>query len=461
MKNLTILLTALIFVANSTAQLTQQWITYFFNEGDMLMPKPKKLMASGNDIYLLTNEQGEEPTDENIALLKYNSEGTFVWKQAFGIPGNFLDDAVDMKMDVEGNIYVTGSCAPEGLKTAVDFCTMQYSADGTLNWKQLWGKKEHGEETCGIEVSNGLVYVAGKSVHTAGISSAEDFHSKLYRANNGKEIWSDSWNGTGDDRSNYTSDMTIDSKDNLIVTGRSQHPNYDYSIIRYKWDTIYPKTDKDTLKIVLVFHWEKYYNGTGDDADHAMFVTTDNANNIFVTGTSYSVEGKQDIVTIKYDLNGNEKWVKRLNGTANTRDEPIGISVDSKQNIIVSGYLQNISSKEDFFTIKYNQQGDVLWSTAIENAGGETQKPGAMLVDSDDYIFIAGNKGKGGEIVIQQISPDGKLNTEIKVIDPASPIVFGEASDLVADVKGDIYLAGLNMAAPGGPKVFIAKFKQQ
>lgn len=466
-KSVAIVILLALYHATLTAQYTQEWFIIEHPQGALLPSKAKKILTAGDHLYLLATIQGSVMSDEDISLMKYDMQGKLIWEKKYGVPGNFKDEAVDMELDEWGNIYVACLSAPEALKTAVDFCTIKYSKDGTQSWVQRWGTTGHGEEICGLEVKNGIVFVSGKSVHTAGFATAEDYHSKLYDAVSGKEIWSHSWNGPGNDWRNYTSDMTIDNANNLVVVGSSEHPNYDYGIIRYRWDTIQPKKLTDSIKIVLVLDWERWHNGTGNGHDNAMFVTTNKVGDIYVTGESYSTEGKQDISTVKYDKKGNKLWERRINGISNNRDLPIGIALDSKENIIVAGYLQNIRpknirTKETFCTIKYDPSGDSIWTTAWSNIQGVTTKMQVMAVDKDDHIFAGGaTAGPSVEPYLQRLDPEGKIVWETRIKNQDGTMWVGELHAMHIDQYGNLYFSGLNANAPGGPKMFLTKYSKQ
>ncbi len=457
----------LLFVfhqATVTAQYTQEWFVINQQPLALIIPKVKKILSAGDHLYLLATVQGNPVNDEDVVLMKYGKDGSLMWEKRYAVPGNFKDEAVDMELDDWGNIYVACKSAPAGLKTAVDFCTIKYSQDGSQSWVQRWGTGQHAEEICGLKVRNGMVFVSGKSVHTAGPATAEDYHSKIYNAENGREIWSHSWNGPGNDWRNYPAAMTIDNMQNLIVVGSSEHPDYDYAVIRYKWDTLQPQRPTDSAKIALVLDWERWHNGSDNGYDNAMFVTTNKAGDIYITGESYSKGGKQDIATVKYDKKGNQIWERRLNGTFNNRDQPIGIALDSKENIIVSGNLQNLrpskmKTKETFCTIKYSPDGDSLWTTAWSNIGGFTTKMQVMAVDRDDHVITGGATAPDTpEPYLRKLDPDGKIVWEARIKNQDGSLWIGELHAMHIDIHGNLYFTGLHTSGQGAPKLFITKF---
>jgi len=444
------------FNGNVFGQYSQEWLNPYQKTGAVMPPTVVKMQAVGEYIYLLGTVQGENIAEEDFLLIKLDRSGNTVWVQTYAGPGNYHDKPADMAFDNYGNIYVTGLSyqSPVGVD-ASDYWTMKYSPEGSVLWTATHTSEPgHGDEPCGIEVWNNMVFVSGKSVHIAGPATAEDYHSEIYNADTGKRIWKHSWNGTGEDRRNYPNDMTLDTGGNMIVAGRSTHPNDDYSIVRYKWDTVYVKPD--SIQIVLVFDWEQYFNGSADERDEAYAVVTNNVGDIYITGESWSNEGQQDITTVKYDKFGNLKWSHSINGTNNKRDMPIGIALDGEENVIVVGYLWNLKSDKDFCTLKYTPEGDSVWTTAWLNMAGQTNFPKDFVLDSEDNIYITGDKMS--QMYVHKLNKNGNLAWESFVVDNDGQQILGEGQAITVDDEGNIYIAGSNVRNIN--QITITKFKK-
>ncbi|NMC76056.1 MAG: hypothetical protein GYA60_01980, partial [Candidatus Methanofastidiosa archaeon] len=126
--------------------------------------------------------------------------------------------------------------------------------------------------------------------------------------------------------------------------------------------------------------WEKTFDGGATDMAYG--VAIDSENNVIVTGSSYNNEkSTRDFYTIKYDKNGKIIWEKRFDVA--TRDTSYDVAVDSKDNVIVTG---TVSGK--FFTIKYDKKGKILW-TDSPSRGNDDEAYG-VAVDSEDNVIITG-----------------------------------------------------------------------
>ena len=97
--------------------------------------------------------------------------------------------------------------------------------------------------------------------------------------------------------------------------------------------------------------WEQRYDGELDDMAYSVAIDSDD--NVIVTGTSRDANRRdRDFYTIKYDKNGDVLWEKRYD--VGIRDESYDVTVDSNDNIIVVGTAKSI-----FFIIKYDLNGKI------------------------------------------------------------------------------------------------------
>jgi hypothetical protein len=85
--------------------------------------------------------------------------------------------------------------------------------------------------------------------------------------------------------------------------------------------------------------------------DVASAVLVDNAGNIYVTGCSSSQTKGNDFVTIKYDPNGNVVWSARYDGNSGP-DQPGLLALASTGNVYVAGWSKGISSGYDWVLVK-------------------------------------------------------------------------------------------------------------
>ena len=117
--------------------------------------------------------------------------------------------------------------------------------------------------------------------------------------------------------------------------------------------------------------WIKHYNGTGDDYDNPVAILVDASGNVYITGSSTGIGTLLDFATVKYDTEGNELWSKRYNGPANEYqfDAALAIAVDASGNVYVTGYSRSAEGDDDYATIKYDAFGNELWIKTLNGIG--------------------------------------------------------------------------------------------
>src|SRR5690606_1480523 len=94
--------------------------------------------------------------------------------------------------------------------------------------------------------------------------------------------------------------------------------------------------------------------------DKASDLELDADGNTYVTGSSF--DGSSfDMVTVKYDADGNELWRSTFGGSG--IDESFAIVIDGNNDVIITGYTFISGSDYDCATIKYNgTTGAEIWS---------------------------------------------------------------------------------------------------
>lgn len=113
-------------------------------------------------------------------------------------------------------------------------------------------------------------------------------------------------------------------------------------------------TFSDYRQDIPIIDWIAAYNYPGNDYDVARALAVDHAWNVYVTGSSYSVETNHDYAIIKYDKHGNQLWVERYNGPGNSVDVANVLTVDHAGNVYVTGYSDELGTFSVYTTIKYD-----------------------------------------------------------------------------------------------------------
>jgi hypothetical protein len=323
------------------------------------------------------------------------------------------------------------------------YYTIQYAPDGTELWQTIYdsGKWDYGYAVAADSEGNVIVTGASERLHDYDANGEEDTGELNYDCftikydSEGNEVWEQPLiydSGAKDE----VYGITVDSGNNIIVVGRAAD---DYLIIKYA---------PDGTEL-----WPEPLIHDGGDIDGANSVVVDSGGNIIVTGFSTiwhdyngdevedAEEKNLDFYTIKYDPNGNELWSKTYDQGLD--DGSLEVALDSADNIIVTGaaelvhdYNNNgIEDEEDvnsdYCTIKYDPGGNELWDAPLFYDSERTDTAYGAAVDSQDNIIITGSYS------IQPESEPGAITLPLfhtyttRKYEPDGTIIWTEVYDTV------------------------------
>lgn len=274
---------------------------------------------AGGNVYVTGTSNGD------YATVKYNAAGQQIWASRFA-----GGDAADVAVDPAGNVVVTGS-------SATDYATVKYSASG----QQLWAARYDGSTNGPDEAKVVAVDAAGNVVVTG--SSATDYATVSY-APDGQQQWAMRYNGPGNGY-DAPRDMAVDAAGNAYVTGTSMGAGTgaDYATLKYS----------RTGQLL----WAARYDGVSSgDYANANAIALDPAGNAYVTGVATDA-----MVTIKYDADGQQRWLVSYNDTNNEyynapgRASGASIALDKAGNVFVTGNADNFRGVTNIATFKYAQ----------------------------------------------------------------------------------------------------------
>lgn len=190
--------------------------------------------------------------------------------------------------------------------------------------------------------------------------------------------------------------------------------------------------------------WTKQYAGTGNSSDIANFMIVDDSGYIYVTGNSVGSGTGFDIVTIKYNSNGDSLWVRRYNGSANGADEGNIIAIDNIGNIYVAGLSANTGTgTSDLTTIKYNSNGDQLWVRNYNGPGNSSDGANSIAFDSQNNVYVTGfsaGNGTGNDYVTLKYNSIGSLQWFRRYNGPGNG--DDQANGIMVDNAGNVFITG-------------------
>lgn len=201
-------------------------------------------------------------------------------------------------------------------------------------------------------------------------------------------------------------DVAVDSNDNIIIAGastRKYDPNgnllaeisfYGYRVAVDSKDNILIDNGSFTTRKYSstgTSIWEKTFDSGYTQYLHG--IATDSFDNVIVSGYNSNPVSWASII-VKYSPTGTKLW-DIIDGTDSRWS--YGAAVDSYNNIIVAGGRETPSNNYDWLTKKYDPNGKKIWERALDFKGGSDQG-WAVAVDSKNNIIVTGWVYDGGTV---------------------------------------------------------------
>ena len=490
MKNIlfsSLLFLTIILQINIYTQPQVDWVaryngTFTVNSEDI----PVKLKSDNTGNIYIAGYTNTYNSGYNYYLVKYNSSGVKLWERTFDSQYHLNDKAVDITIDLNGNIFVTGISENSSGYQSDDFLTIKYNPNGEIIWtKRYNGSGNYIDQPVSILTdNNGYVYVFGGSRE----NPPNDYFCLIKYDNSGNQLWiflntspparsdfasafaidvegNSYLTGYGDSLGSsaytfitekvnssgilvwkrrfsgpirwgdYARNIILDNKGFLYVVGASSHVynyfDYDYATVKY-----------DTSGNQI---WNSRYNGSADSRDIVNSVGFDQAGNVFVTGYTKETNSDFDITTIKYDSSGIQQWINKYNGSANDTDQAFMLKLDNAGNVFVTGRIKTMDNNFDFVTIKYNNTGTQLWDRIMNGTGDSIDASAALTLDVNNNVIVTGRSMgsfSGYDFVTIEYNNNGVQQWETR----ENRQIYYPGSDginsIVLDKNNNIYLAG-------------------
>ncbi len=301
----------------------------------------------------------------------------------------------------------------------------------------------------------------------------------------GQFLWGRSIGGTSQD---WGQGITIDSGNNVIVTGRvAGTVDLDPGPGTDLWTT--PNTVFAVFVVKLSaeggYQWGRIFGGINNDAGYD--VAVDHEDNIITVGViggpadldpgpdvaQAGGNGMQDIFVQKMDAQGNFLWGAAMGGPAH--DLAYGVAIDAEGHIFVTGEFRGTADFdpgpgtasrtsggfEDIFVLKLSADGALIWVNTFGSSGLEHSNAIAVgpdggpvftgritsVTDFDpgpDVHEVQGSLFEDGFIC--KLDGDGALEWAFLL---ASFMVEGHA--IAVDVENNVYAAGTFFSVQGIP----------
>ncbi len=367
------------------------------------------------------------------------SNGTSYQSVCMSNPANPIGKSAELFAD-----YTSGVAAC----TAGNSCQFSQAYSLPLGWSTQNGAAGGTTYGTAINVDSGNIYNTG--VTTVALSgqlesSVQDTYIAKY-TESGVLQWLKQF-GAGAGTPSYGITNDIDGNSYVAgytygaLSGQTQTGIKDYYITKY---------DPNGNMI-----WVHQVGVTGHDSP-AYGISTEKNGNSYLAGTTNGAlpgqtqNGNEDYFIVKYDTSGSLIWTRQV-GVAGGLTRGLGISTDSVDNSYITGYTtvglsgQTQTGTRDYYVAKYDTSGNLIWTRQVGGTGGTTS---GAAISSDlvgnSYITGTTTVGLSGQ------TQNGTNDYFIAKYDTNGNLIWtrqvGAASGTTngrgIDVDGNIYVTG-------------------
>ncbi|MBD3161275.1 MAG: hypothetical protein GF346_03670 [Candidatus Eisenbacteria bacterium] len=365
-----------------------EWVSRY-DGPDHLFDRAHAVAVDRGCAYL-TGESDSEANEQDLFVAKYDADGDLVFSARYDGPGHGPDRGLDLAVDADGAVLVVGQ-SWGGDASQYDLVAIKYGPDGTEQWVARYDGEFHKWER-GVAIASdgeGGAVVTGWSHFANDPTYGEQYEYVTMRYDaQGGEIWTTSYTGPGPVHSDRPSDLAVDANGDVYVTGATY-------VLGLAWDfgTIKLRgTDGHLL-------WQRRYDYGIGGIDEAYAIALGGSDRVCVTGLSYTdlVDGrKADAATVAYDAAGNELWVARYDGADGLFDLGEDLAVDAEGHVYVTGHTTDSTTAADYLTIEYDDEGSERWVRLYDGPQSAGDYAMGIAVDPAGRVCVTGESKHGG-----------------------------------------------------------------
>ncbi|NQV42488.1 MAG: SBBP repeat-containing protein [Candidatus Marinimicrobia bacterium] len=384
----------------------QLWATTYDGPGNNDDEAMKLLVDSNGHVYVTGFSTGSL-TNYDYTTIKYDGLGNETWVARYVGPNYGSDIAVDLVLDDDENLYVTGGSFRTGFN--IDYTTVKYDMFGSEEWVVRYnGAVNSNDYATAIDLDPaGNIYVTG---YTIGAALNDDITTIKYTPG-GNQIWVRDFDGEANFK-DQASHISVDNRGGVVVSGSSYGLTGGKDFVTLKYNSV-----GDLL-------WTNTYDGGGQGDDQLQSMTRDGTGAIYVTGQSLSETGSFDVTTLKYSEAGEQLWKKHFTGGGYSYDDPSDIVVDLRGTVWVTG------------STHYFLLGDYDWGYALTIQYLQNLYPVSIGPELPVSYALDQNYPN-------PFNPQTTLQYQIPEVQDVSLVIYNIQGQEVATVSAGYKLAGM------------------
>ncbi len=363
-------------------------------------------------------------------LIKLNPAGSVEWKRCYGGSGDEWCHSVEQTVDggyIFAGLTYSNNFDVSGNHGDSDAWIVKVDSSGNIQWQKCLGGSNLDVAQCVQQTKEGGYVVISRTNSLDGdVSDTKGSYDfwVVKLSETGQIEWQKSLGGTDEDNP-YFIRQTTDG--GYILTGETfsingdvqsdQHGDGDYWVVK--------------LSSTGELEWERALGGSFSDIGQEVIQTSDGGYLVLGHASSGNWDmtihyGGFDIWLLKLSPNGETEWQKTLGGTDQDYSNAVIQTSDGGYLISGSTYSTDVDVKNndgvlDFWLVKLNELGQILWEDTYGGAMGEVSQAMNLCLDGGVLLSgitfsndgdVSGNHGSS-DIWVVKLSPISLSTTSI------------------------------------------------
>lgn len=400
-------------------------------------------------VFISCGGDDEPVTDDDQGMVDMPFTGDIDWLSTIG--GSGEDEGNDIVATPDGGYLIVGTtnstdgAISDKTTTDNDIWVIKADSNGSLVWSKTYGSSQN-DKGYGIVATNDGNYVVSGYVSSGDgdVSTFEGFHDYwIFKISpTGDIIWEKSFGFSGSDQAKgliATNDggylvsgffdvtasggqgndlqggANSHDQNDTRSSGNRQHGVGDYWVI---------KLDANGNKV-----WRNFFGGTNDDRSFDLIQTPDNG--YLIVGASESTDfdvvdnhGGHDFWIVKVNAAGEKIWTQSFGGEEIDNGYALTSTQDGNYLFVgdtrsTGGDITNPLGNADSWAVKFSPTGSLIWQKTNGGSLFESAR-GVTNMNNGTYLVTGSSRSTDGDITLN----NGLNDAWVYLLDETGAILF-------------------------------------
>jgi hypothetical protein len=198
--------------------------------------------------------------------------------------------------------------------------------------------------------------------------------------------------------------------------------------------------------------FQKGYQKLGEAARFTTASIATDGSSFYAGGTINQAAGGDNYVVVRFDSSGSIVWQKSLTETNGNTEDATGTSVDSSDNIYLSGYSPNTTGTYRASLVKWNSSGTLQYQREFGTSGGQNHFATGVVAKGNNVYVCGQGSSQFDAFVLSYSQSANDITWQKKLAASGSDSFQG----IAVDSSDNLYLAGFT--GTGFTRGLVAKY---